>query len=128
MDKVVQFLKDCKTFYIATMDGDQPRVRPFGAVMKYDDKLYICTNNTKNCFKQMIKNPKVEITGVIDDKWIRLTGEVAVDDRIEVKERFLKECPLPMYKADDGVFEILYFTHAHVSFCSFTDETIEIEI
>ena len=128
MNEVVKFLKDCGTFYIATMDGDQPRVRPFGAVMQYEGKLYICTNNTKKCFQQMITNPKVEITCVLGDKWLRLTGEVKTDSRMEVKQQFLKECPISMYKADDGLFEILYFDHATATICSFTDEPVSLEI
>lgn len=63
MDKALEFLKDCGTFYLATNEGDQPRVRPFGAVFEYEHKLYIVTNNTKKCFKQMLQNPKLKSVG-----------------------------------------------------------------
>lgn len=125
MDQALEFLKESGTFYIATTEGDQPRVRPFGAVFEYEGKLYIVTNNTKNCFKQMIQNPKVEICGMNKKgKWIRITGEVANDDRREVKELALETIPFlkSMYSIDDGVFAILYFTKGTATISSFNAE------
>ena len=87
MNKALEFLQESGIFYLATTEGDQPRVRPFGAVFEYEGKLYIVTNNTKKCFKQMLENPKVEMSGMNKKgQWIRVTGEVANDDRREVKE------------------------------------------
>jgi uncharacterized pyridoxamine 5'-phosphate oxidase family protein len=121
MKKAMEFLIECGVFYLATVDGDQPRVRPFGIVFEYEEKLYIVTNNTKNCYKQMVANPKVEISAMNKKgEWIRLTGEVAVDDRRGAKEVGINSHPMlkKMYKVDDGVFAILYFTKGTVSICS----------
>ncbi|URZ04272.1 pyridoxamine 5'-phosphate oxidase family protein [Clostridium felsineum] len=125
MKKALEFLKECGVFYIATNEGDQPRVRPFGAVFEYEDKLYIVTNNTKKCFKQMIENPKVEISGMNKKgQWIRLSGEVFNDDRREVREEALKAYPSlkNMYSVDDGIFSVLYFTKGEGTICSFKGE------
>ena len=127
MNRAVTFLQESETFYVATMDGDQPRVRPFGAAVEYNGKLYICTSNRKKCFKQMVANPKVEIAAMKGPDWIRISGEVAVDPSPEAKKYFLQERPLPMYKPDDSIFEILYFTKATVTITSATaPESFEI--
>ncbi len=130
MNQIAQFLADAKTFYIATTEGDQPRVRPFGAVAEWDGKTYICTNNQKKVFAQLLKNPKVEISGMVDQKWIRLTGKLAVDSRVEAREAMLEANPSlrRMYKADDGIFEVLYFIEATASVCSFTEAPVEITL
>lgn len=125
MEKALEFLKECGTFYLATTEGDQPRVRPFGAVFEYEGKLYIVSNNTKKCFKQMSENPKVEISGMNKKgQWIRLTGEVAHDDRREVKELALDTIPSlkNMYSIDDGIFAVLYFTKGTATISSFSAE------
>lgn len=125
MEKALEFLQESRTFYIATTEGDQPRVRPFGAVFEYEGKLYIVTNNTKNCFKQMLHNPKVEISSMNKKgQWIRVTGEVANDDRREVKEVALETNPAlkSMYSIDDGIFAVLYFTQGTATISSFTAE------
>ncbi len=121
MNEAVRFLRDCGTFYLATVDGDQPRVRPFGAVMEYEGKIYLSTNNTKNVFHQMKKNPKVEIAATKNSgEWIRLTGEAVVDDGEAVRVRMLEEVPVlkKMYRADDGVFEVLFLKNVTVSIYS----------
>lgn len=123
MNEVLEFLLNNPTFYIATMDGDQPRVRPFGAVMKFEDKLYFTTNNTKPVFKQLTANPKVEIsTTSSKGEWIRLTGKAVVDSRREVKEAMLEAAPMlkNMYSLDDDIFELFYLTDAIATFSSFT--------
>lgn len=123
MKKTLEFLQECGTFYIATIEGDQPRVRPFGAVFEYEGKLYIITNNTKKCFKQMLENPKIEICGMNKKgQWIRVTGEVTNDDRREVKELALEAVPSlkSMYSIDDGIFAVLYFTKGSATISSFT--------
>jgi uncharacterized pyridoxamine 5'-phosphate oxidase family protein len=125
MKKALEFIQESVTFYLATTEGDQPRVRPFGAVFEYEGKLYIGTNNTKKCFKQMLENPKVEISGMNKKgQWIRLTGEVANDDRREVKEFALEAFPSlkSMYSIDDGILAVLYFTKGTATISSFTAE------
>ena len=125
MKKALEFLKESGTFYLATTEGDQPRVRPFGAVFEYEGKLYIVTNNTKKCFKQMLENPKVEISSMNKSgQWIRLAGEVAHDDRREVKELALDTIPSlkRMYNIDDGIFAVLYFTKGTATIYSFNGE------
>jgi len=129
MKDVFEFLKKCGTFYIATEEGDQPRVRPFGVVNIFEDKLYIQTGKSKNVSKQIEINPKVEICSFIDGKWMRLEGKVVRDDRIEAKESFLDANSIlkNMYSADDDNTEVLYFENAKATFYSFTDEPKVIE-
>lgn len=123
MKETAKFLKDAVTFYLATVEGDQPRVRPFGAVSTFENKLYICTNNTKKVFKQMKANPKVEICAMVKGTWIRIEAEAVQDDRKEARQAMLDENPglTKMYKADDGVFEVLYLKDATATFSSFTE-------
>lgn len=129
MNKAVDLLRQSNVFYLATMDGDQPRVRPFGAVADIDDKLYFATNNTKACYQQMIANPKVEISGMLgEDKWYRICGTVINNPRFEAKCEFLKQSPIPMYTADDGIFEVFYFEKATVTVSSFEGEMEKFEI
>lgn len=125
MNKALEFLEESGTFYLATIEGDQPRVRPFAAVFEYEGKLYTATNNTKKCFKQMLENPKVEICSMNKKgQCIRVSGEVANDDRREVKEFALEAAPYlkSMYNIDDGIFSVLYFTKGTATISSFTDE------
>ncbi len=123
MQTALKFLKDCKTFYVATVTEDgQPRVRPFGACCEFEGKLYIVTNNTKDVYKQMLSNPKIEISGMAEGKWIRLAGKAITDHRQEARQAMLDACPslLRMYKADDGLMEVLYMEDCTCSICSFT--------
>ena len=124
MKEAYEFLKNCGTFYIATEEGDQPRVRPFGVVNIFENKLYIQTGKSKNVSKQMQINPKVEICGFMDGKWIRLEGTVVRDDRIEAKASMLDAHPdlKKMYSAEDDNTEVLYFEKAKATFYSFTEE------
>jgi uncharacterized pyridoxamine 5'-phosphate oxidase family protein len=122
MKKALEFLQESGIFYLATTEGDQPRVRPFGAVFEHEGKLYIVTNNTKKCFKQILQNPKVEISSMNKKgQWIRVSGEVSNDDRREVKEVALEAIPSlkSMYNIDDGVFAVLYFTKGTATISSF---------
>jgi uncharacterized pyridoxamine 5'-phosphate oxidase family protein len=127
MTRTYEFLKKAGTFYLATTDHDQARVRPFGAVCIYNGKLYITTSNKKKCFEQMIENPKVEISGMVGGEWIRLTGEVVRDSSVEAKKAMLEANPSlrNMYAVDDGKFEVLYFSKAEAVFNAFgkTPET-----
>ena len=129
MEEVYEFLKKCGTFYIATIDGDQPRVRPFGVVNIFEGKLYIQTGKSKNVSKQMQINPKVEISAFMDGTWIRLEGTVVRDDRREAKASMLDANPMlrSMYSEDDDNTEVLYFEKAKATFCSFTDTPRTVE-
>lgn len=123
MDEVFDFLKKCRVFYLATVDGNKPRVRPFGAINVFEGKLYIQTGKIKNVSKQMQLNPNIEICGFADGKWIRLEGKVVRDDRIEAKESMLDANPelKGMYSANDDNTEVLYLENAKATFCSFTE-------
>lgn len=129
MEEVYDFLKKCGTFYLATVEGDKPRVRPFGVVNIFEGKLYIQTGKKKKVSKQMQENSNVEICGFIDGKWIRLEGKVVRDDRREAKESMLEANPIlkNMYSADDDNTEVLYFEKAKATFYSFTEEARVIE-
>ena len=126
MKETLEFLKKAGTFYLATMDGDQPRVRPFGAVCEFEGKLYLVTNNKKDVYKQIMSNPKIEISGMADGKWIRLSGEAVQDPRREAKKAMLDANPglRGMYNEDDGIVEVLYLRNATAVFCSFTDTPV----
>ena len=123
MQEVYEFLKKCGTYYLATVDGDQPRVRPFGTVNIFEDKLYIQTGKVKDVSKQIQKNPKVEICGFTEGTWVRVAGELVRDDRIEAKKSMLDAYPTlqNMYSAEDDNTEVLYFKNATATFSSFTD-------
>ena len=123
MEKVVQFLKDAGTYYLATVDGDQPRVRPFGTAHIFEGKLYIQTGKSKDVSKQLHANPKAEICAFKDGKWLRVAGELVPDDRREAKASMLDAYPSlqSMYSADDDNTEVLYFKNATATFSSFTD-------
>ena len=129
MEEVYEFLKKCGTFYLATEEGNQPRVRPFGVVNIFEGKLYIQTGKVKNVSKQMQANPNVEICSFMDGKWIRLEGKVVRDDRREAKASMLDANPMlkSMYSADDDNTEVLYFENAKATFCSFTEEPKVVE-
>ena len=129
MKRVYDFLKECKTYYLATVEGDQPRVRPFGTVNIFEDKLYIQTGKTKPTSKQITQNPKVELCAFNGEKWLRLSGELVEDDRFEAKKSMLDAYPelRGMYDENDGNTEVLYFKNATSVFSSFTSapETIK---
>ena len=121
MQEVYEFLKNCGTYYLATVDGDQPRVRPFGTVDIFEGKLYIQTGKVKDVSKQLLKNPKAEICAFANGTWVRVAGELIPDERIEAKQHRLDAYPSlqGMYKADDGNTEVLYFRNATATFSSF---------
>ena len=122
MEKVVKFLKEAETYYLATIDGDQARVRPFGTVNVFEDKLYIQTGKSKDVSKQIHKNPKVEICAFKNGDWLRVAGTLVEDDRREAREAMLNAYPSlrGMYSADDGNTEVFYFKDATATFSSFT--------
>lgn len=122
MKRVEQFLKEAGTYYLATTDGDQPRVRPFGTIHIFEDKLYLQTGKVKDVSKQIHANPKVEICAFKDGEWLRVSGELVEDDRREARQSMLDAYPelQQMYSADDGNTEVFYLKNAKAVFSSFT--------
>ena len=121
VEKVCQFLDEAQTYYLATVDGDQPRVRPFGTALVFEGKLYIQTGKVKDVSRQIAANPKVELCAFRDGKWLRLSGTLVNDDRREPKAAMLDKMPVlkGMYSADDGNTQVLYFEHATAVFNAF---------
>ena len=121
MQEVCDFLKKCGTYYLATTEGDQPRVRPFGTAHIFDGKLYIQTGKSKAVSKQMAANPKIEISACDGPNWIRIAATAVSDDRIEAKQSMLDAYPqlANMYKADDANTHVLYLKDAVATFMSF---------
>ncbi len=128
MKEVYDFLKKCGTYYLATVEGDQPRVRPFGTVDLFEGKLYIQTGKVKDVSKQIQKNPKVEVCAFDQERWLRVSGRLVRDDRVEAKEHMLAGYPSlqAMYSAEDDNTEVLYFEDATAVFSSFTSEPVVI--
>lgn len=124
MERVVQFLKEAETYYLATVEGDQPRVRPFGTAHIFEGKLYIQTGKVKDVSKQIHANPKVEICAYKNGEWLRVAGELVEDDRREARQSMLDAYPSlqNMYSADDGNTEVFYFKNATATFSSFAHE------
>ena len=123
MKKVYEFLKAAGTYYLATVEGDQPRVRPFGTVDLFEGRLYIQTGKVKAVSKQLQANPKAEICAFAGGKWLRVAGRLVRDDRVEAKAHMLDSYPSlkGMYAADDDNTEVLYFEDATATFSSFTE-------
>jgi len=128
MQRVNDFLKKAGTYYLATVEGDQPRVRPFGTVNIFEGKLYIQTGKIKPTAKQIAANPKVEICAMNGDEWIRLSGSLALDDRFEAKKSMLDAYPSlrKMYDENDGNTVVYYFKNATAVISAFTHEPITI--
>jgi uncharacterized pyridoxamine 5'-phosphate oxidase family protein len=128
IERVCQFLDEAQTYYLATVEGDQPRVRPFGTALIYDGRLYIQTGKVKPVSKQLAVNPKAEICAFKGGKWIRIAGELINDDNRDVMVAMLEKMPSlkAMYSPDDGNMQMLYFKDATATFSSFTEapETI----
>ena len=129
MERVCQFLKDVGTYYLATLEGDQPRVRPFGTAHIFDGRLYIQTGKVKAVSRQILANPKVEICAFKDGVWLRVAGELVEDDRVEAKKSMLDAYPelRSMYDENDGNTQVFYFRNATATFSSFTapPQTVE---
>ncbi len=121
---VYDFLKSAGVYYLATTDGDQPRVRPFGTIDLYDGRLYIQTGKSKDVADQLKANPKVEISAMHEGRWIRLEAEAVLDDNIEAQVHMLDNYPnlKAMYTPGDGNTEVYYLTNASAAICSFTNE------
>ena len=121
MEEVYKFLKQCGTYYLATVDGDQPRVRPFGTALIFENKLYIQTGKAKNVSKQIEKNPKIEICSCFENTWVRIEATAIEDDRDVARQAMLDAYPQlkSFYAADDGNTQVFYLTHAVATFASF---------
>lgn len=121
MQEVYDFLKKAGTYYLATVEGDQPRVRPFGTVHIFEDRLYIQTGKVKSVSKQLAANPKAELCAFMDGAWLRVAGELVEDDTREARQSMLDAYPelQAMYSADDGNTKVLYFKNATATFASF---------
>ncbi len=121
-EKVCAFLDDAQVYYLATAEGDQPRVRPFGTALVYEGKLYIQTGKVKPVSKQLAENPKAEICAFAKGQWVRVWGRLVNDDRREVKIAMLDKYPnlKGMYSADDDNTQVLFFADAEATFASFT--------
>lgn len=122
MKEVYEFLKKAGTYYLATVEGDQPRVRPFGTVNLFEDKLYIQTGLKKDVAKQMAANPKIELSAMCEGRWIRVSAVAVHDARVEAQQAMLDAYPSlqGMYQAGDGNTAVYYLKDATASICSFT--------
>lgn len=125
MNTAFEFIKASPVFHIATVDGAKARVRPFGFIMKRNDKLYFCTNKTKDVYKQLKKNPDIEISDMGNNVWLRIRGRIAFDETREAKAQAFEESAnlLRIYPkgADDETFVTFYFTEAVATLFSFTE-------
>ena len=123
MKEVQEFLKECGVYYLATVEDNKPKVRPFGTIEIFEDKLYIQTGKKKDVYKQILANPNVEISAFKDGKWIRLNGTLVPDDRIEAKKDMLDKNPSlrNMYNENDDNTIVLYFENATSTIYSFTE-------
>lgn len=128
MERVYAFLKKAGTYYLATVEGDQPRVRPFGTVNEFAGKLYIQTGKVKPVSRQLAANPKAEICAFCDGEWIRIACELVEDDSIEAKKSMLDAYPdlRSMYDENDGNTQVFYMKKATATICSFTSAPIVI--
>lgn len=125
MNDVVKYLQECGTFYLATVEGDQPHVRPFGAVCEFEGKLYIVTNNKKDVYNQMKVNGKVEMCGMNKGTWIRVKGAVKEDTRREARVAMMeanKNALQSMYTVDDNLMTVFVFESGIATIYSFTEE------
>ena len=129
MKRVLDFLKKVEVYYLATVEGDQPRVRPFGTVNEFEGKLYIQTGKVKPTSKQLAANPKAEICAFCDGVWIRVACELVEDDRFEARKSMLDAYPnlRHMYDENDGNTQVLYMQNATATISSFGGAPIVIE-
>jgi uncharacterized pyridoxamine 5'-phosphate oxidase family protein len=130
MKEVIDFLSEAKVFFLATVENDQPRVRPMGLVMDFEGKLCFGTNNKKEMYKQLKANPKMEIAATLPDgKTLRISGPVSFNTKREAKVKALEIMPnlKSMYSPDDGIFEIFQFDHATAIFSDMAGKRKEIK-
>ena len=129
MKRVLDFLKKASVYYLATVEGDQPRVRPFGTINEFEGKLYIQTGKVKPTSKQIMVNPKAEICAFTDGAWIRIACELIEDDRFEAKKSMLDAYPnlRGMYDENDGNTQVFYMKNAVATISSFSSAPVVIE-
>ena len=122
MQRVCDFLKEAGVYYLATVEGDQPRVRPFGTAHIFEGKLYIQTGHVKPCAQQLIANPKAELCAFHNGTWLRIACSLIEDDRLEAKKSMLDAYPSlrDRYDENDGNTQVLYYRNATATFSSFT--------
>lgn len=125
MKRVYEFLKKAEVYYLATVEGDQPRVRPFGTIHEFEGKLYIQTGKVKPTSRQLGANPKAEICAFKDGQWIRVACELIEDDRFEAKKAMLDAYPnlRAMYDENDGNTQVFYMQDVTAAFCAFGKES-----
>lgn len=123
MNDILKFLNDCGTFFIATVDGDKPEVRPFGAAMEYEGNLYVTTGKTKAVYRELKANPNVALTAAAGTSWLRLNAIAEEDDRREVRVAMMEAHPelSAMYTVDDGVMTVFKIAGGTAAICSFTE-------
>lgn len=126
MNEILKFITEANTFYLATVDGDKPKVRPFGFIMEHECKLYFCTSNQKDVYKQLIANPHFELSTMSSNgQWIRLQGKAVFDGNIAAKAKAFEIMPMlaGMYKSPDNpTFEVFYIAEGEATMYSFSDE------
>ena len=129
MKRVYEFLKNAEIYYLATVEGDQPRVRPFGTVNEFEDKLYIQTGKVKPTSRQLAVNPKAELCAFKDGAWIRIACELVEDDRVEARKSMLDAYPnlRRMYDENDGNTQVFYMKNATATISSFVNDPVVIE-
>ena len=129
MQRIHDFLKDAQTYYLATVDGDQPRVRPFGTVNLFDGKLCIQTGRSKDVAKQILANPKVELCAMRGNEWIRVTGVLKEDPRVEAKRDMLDHYPSlrAIYSEESPETMVLFFESGKATISAFGREPETIE-
>ena len=131
MNEVLDFLKECGVYFISTVDGDQPRVRPFGSYVEYDGRICYCTSNQKPIYAQLKANPNVEISASTKDaRWIRLSGKAVFCTTRDAKARVLEEMPTlrSLYSEDDDKLEVFYLDDAVATICAFGGENRTIRL
>ena len=123
MEEVQKFLKECGVYYLATVENDKPKVRPFGTIEIFENHLYIQTGKKKDVYKQILANPSVEICAFKDGRWIRIEGRLIPDDRVEAKKDMLDKNPelRSMYNELDDNTIVLYFETGEATISSFTE-------
>ncbi|MBP0970114.1 MAG: pyridoxamine 5'-phosphate oxidase family protein [Oscillospiraceae bacterium] len=129
MKRVYDFLKEARTYYLATVEGDQPRVRPFGTIALFEDKLYFQTGLVKKVAKQLEENPKFEICAMKGGEWIRVSGEAVLDERPEAQQHMLDEHPnlKNMYSVGDGNTAVYWIKNGVAVISSYTADPVTIE-
>lgn len=130
MEQVYEFLKKAEAYYLATVEGDQPRVRPFSTILLFEGKLYIQTGKVKPVSHQLAANPKAELCAFQGGEWLRLTGTLVEDDRLEPKKAMLDAYPelRGLYNEEDGNTQVFYFQNASATLSAFTHPTVEITL